>query len=250
MSQINNYSESTILSAHQPNFLPWLGYFLKINQSHIFVFSDDVYYSKQQNFNRATFLDSRGEEFIWHIPVQKKPTGRIYEKLICHDEVRVFSNGASKIRNEYKKTPFFHELIELVDQIEEAFNSMKSLAEFNIFCIETISNLLMIKSIFLKGSSYGLQNYSANERLLYRAKALGVPDYLCGVGAAGYQNDKWLIEQGMKIHYVNYSELSFFKDNSQYSILHLIPLYGINNLRNFIVNSVFRAEEKLHVSKI
>lgn len=250
MIQNNNSIASSILSAHQPNFLPWLGYFSKINQSHIFVFSDDVHYSKQQNVNRATFLDSCGNEFLWHIPIKKNPDGRIYEKLICHDERRVFARGASKIRIEYRKAPFFDELLDFIDQIERAFDSIKSLAEFNIFCIEKISNHLKIESIFLRGSNYGLQNYSANERLLYRAKVLEIPIYLCGLGASGYQDDKWLIERGMKIHYVNYSELNFYGDDLRHSILHLISLYGLNNLKNFIVNSSFRAGEKEDASKI
>lgn len=250
MIQNNNPITSPILSAHQPNFLPWLGYFSKINQSHIFVFSDDVYYSKQQNFNRATFLDSCGNEFLWHIPIKKNPNGRIYEKLICHDEKRVFSRGTSKIRNEYKKTPFFDELLDFIDQIERAFDSMKSLAELNIFCIEEISKNLKIESIFLRGSDYGLQNYSANERLLYRAKVLEIPIYLCGQGASGYQDDKWLIERGMKIQYVNYSEMDFYGDDLQYSILHLISLYGLNNLKIFFANSSFRSGEKKNAAKI
>lgn len=235
-----NTSDSKILSAHQPNFLPWLGYFAKINQSHIFVFSDDISYSKQQNINRTSFLDSNGNEFLWHLPVKKKPGGRIYEKLLCHEEGRVFDHGVSKIRTEYKRTPFYSELIAIVDQIEHAFYSVNYLAEFNIFGIRIISDYLNIQNNFLRGSDYGLQDYSANERLLYRAKVLGIPTYLCGQGASSYQDDKWLVERGMKIQYVNYSELDFYGDEFKRSILHLVSHYGIDSLKNFLENSSFR----------
>ena len=127
---------------------------------------------------------------------------------------------------------------------------MKSLAELNIFCIEEISKNLKLESIFLRGSDYGLQNYSANERLLYRAKVLEIPIYLCGQGASGYQDDKWLIERGMKIQYVNYSEMDFYGDDLQYSILHLISLYGLNNLKNFFANSSFRSGGGENAGKI
>jgi len=244
-----NFLASSILSAHQPNFLPWLGYFSKINQSHIFVFSDDVRYSKQQNISRATFLDEIGNEFFWQIPIKKNPSGRIYEKLLCHEESRVFDRGASKLRNEYKKAPFYNDLLSLIDQIELAFYSIKHIAEFNIFCIKLIANYLKIESIFLKGSDYGLQDYSANERLLFRAKVLGIPTYLCGQGASGYQDDRWLNERGMDVRYVNYSELDFYGDDLRHSILHLIALYGVNSIKNFIFNSSYRAGENADVAR-
>ena len=71
-----------IQSAHQPNFLPWIGYFAKINQSHVFVFSDDVRYSKQQLTNRANFIDVNGKTFTCTIPVNKTSGSRLFEKTI------------------------------------------------------------------------------------------------------------------------------------------------------------------------
>ena len=34
------------VAIHQPNYLPWLGYFAKIKKCDIFVFLDDVQFSK------------------------------------------------------------------------------------------------------------------------------------------------------------------------------------------------------------
>jgi hypothetical protein len=38
-----------ILSIHQPNYLPWLGFFDKIKQSDIFVIFDNVQYPRGKN---------------------------------------------------------------------------------------------------------------------------------------------------------------------------------------------------------
>ena len=41
-----------ILSAHQPNFLPYLGFFNKMKQSDIFIIRDEVLYIKKEYHNR------------------------------------------------------------------------------------------------------------------------------------------------------------------------------------------------------
>lgn len=47
-----------IVAIHQPNYLPWLGYFQKIAQSDIFVFLDDVQFTKGGYTNRVHIAES------------------------------------------------------------------------------------------------------------------------------------------------------------------------------------------------
>ena len=44
---------SKVIAIHQPNYIPWLGYFYKIYESDIFVFLDDVQFSNKgmQNYH-------------------------------------------------------------------------------------------------------------------------------------------------------------------------------------------------------
>ena len=41
-----------VISIHQPNFLPWLGYFYKIYKSDVFVILDNVQFAKNSIANR------------------------------------------------------------------------------------------------------------------------------------------------------------------------------------------------------
>src|SRR3546814_3690829 len=45
-----------IVAIHQPNYLPWLGYFHKIARADVFVFLDDVQFSKNGYTNRVRIL--------------------------------------------------------------------------------------------------------------------------------------------------------------------------------------------------
>ena len=47
---------SRVFSGHQPNFIPYMGFFYKIFQSDVFVLDDDVQYSRS-GLHNANFLN-------------------------------------------------------------------------------------------------------------------------------------------------------------------------------------------------
>ena len=52
-----------ILSVHQPQYLPWLGYFDKVAASDLFVFLDEPQYKKREFQNRNRIKGPTGE--VW-----------------------------------------------------------------------------------------------------------------------------------------------------------------------------------------
>lgn len=218
------------LSAHQPNLLPWAGFFLKIKQSDIFVFSDDVKYVKQQNVNRAPFQGS-ANDFNLILPVEKSEGTRVFEKKISRADLRIFRTGCNKVLEHYKNAPFFVELSAFIHKLNDELEDYEDLSEFNIFQIQKICRMLEIDLNFELASNLGLEHFSSNNRLLQRAIILKTYGYICGHGSSSYQDDKWLIENGMKIQYVDYNSLDFFGSDKHYSICHLLAMYGSDTLK-------------------
>lgn len=72
-----------ILSAHQPAYLPWLGYFDKITEADIFVFLDTVQYEKNSFINRNKIKTPQGPQWLT-IPVKSKGhiTATLRETLV------------------------------------------------------------------------------------------------------------------------------------------------------------------------
>jgi len=60
-----------ILSAHQPAYLPWLGYLDKIARSDIFVFLDTVQFEKNSYINRNQIKTPHGAQWLT-VPVRTK----------------------------------------------------------------------------------------------------------------------------------------------------------------------------------
>jgi hypothetical protein len=61
-----------IVGVHQPNFLPWLGYFHKLLRCELFVLLDDVQFSRGKTFaNRVQIKTAQGPRWIT-VPVTDK----------------------------------------------------------------------------------------------------------------------------------------------------------------------------------
>ena len=60
-----------ILSAHQPAYLPWLGYFDKIARADVFVYLDTVQFEKNSFINRNQIKTPQGAQWLT-IPVRTK----------------------------------------------------------------------------------------------------------------------------------------------------------------------------------
>lgn len=60
-----------ILSAHQPAYLPWLGYFEKISRSDIFIYLDSVQFEKNSYINRNKIKTPQGSQWLT-VPVKTK----------------------------------------------------------------------------------------------------------------------------------------------------------------------------------
>ena len=70
------------LGCIQPSYIPWRGYFHIIHRSDVFVFHEDIQYTKQDWRNRNRIKTERG--LVWlTVPVIKETTrGNIIDALI------------------------------------------------------------------------------------------------------------------------------------------------------------------------
>ncbi|MDD2554275.1 MAG: WbqC family protein, partial [Desulfotomaculaceae bacterium] len=93
-----------ILAAHQPNYLPWLGYFSKMENADIFVILDNVQYIRRSYINRTRILGANGD-FYLSIPVNFSSGQKISEVTI--DKSFNIENHFESIRHAYAGSPNF-----------------------------------------------------------------------------------------------------------------------------------------------
>ncbi len=225
-----------ILSAHQPNFLPWFGYFEKIIKSDIFVFSDDVVFVKQQLSNRINISNNLNKNFTITLPINRRKGNRLYEKFLSDDK-KLVKKSILKIVENYKSYKYTNEVNQICDSILNFYNKGFPLSKININIIKFICMKLDINNNFYLGSDLGLQEYSKNERLLKRSQILGIMTYLHGKGAKEYQDNKFLINNGMTPVEIDYDMTKvIFDENYSMSIIHHIATLGLQEIKNRINN--------------
>ena len=141
-----------ILASHQPDFFPYLGYFYKIWQSDIFVFSDNVQFSKTGRHNYNEILTGNGP-MRFTLPVSQH-TANLNEIKIAADQHRI-ETMLKTLYMEYHNADNFTAAWPFISKLLEMAPAYDNLAEFNIFCITKIwksSIVFMLLNWFLRNS--------------------------------------------------------------------------------------------------
>src|SRR5688572_22703540 len=129
-----------VVAIHQPNFLPWLGYFDKLARVEVFVFLDHVQFQKKGGnwANRVRML-AGGDQASWvTVPVVRSYHGVRAINEIEIDESRPWRSKLLKtIESSYRRAPAYAEVEPVLAKLIE--NSSTRLAEYNERAVRAIA---------------------------------------------------------------------------------------------------------------
>lgn len=197
---------SRVVAIHQPNFLPWLGFFDKLSRADVFVLLDDVQFAKKGGTwtNRVQILVS-GEPAWITVPVD-----RSYHGTRTIQEMHIDGSGAWRrriietIRQNYSRAAHFSQVQPVVEEILAL--ETRSLCEFNIAGIRLLLDLMGLPSEHMVRSSTLGVSGRASELLAAITAAVGGETYLCGGGAAEYQEDEVFEDAGIRVLYQDFKD--------------------------------------------
>jgi|SRR5581483_5334775 hypothetical protein len=185
----------------QSNYIPWKGYFDIIHDADLFIFYDDVQYTKNSWRNRNRIKTAQG--LCW----LTIPVGQREDRLIC--EVEIPDEPWTKkhwttIKQSYAKTPFFAQYREFFEFVYLE-SRWRNLSELNQFLIKTISrDFLGITTKFEDSRQYHAQGQKL-DRLIDLLTKAGAELYISGPTAKGYINEQRFVEAEIELVYKDYS---------------------------------------------
>lgn len=205
---------SKLVSIHQPNFFPWLGYFDKIARSNIFILLDDVQYQKTGGVwtNRVKLLIANEAKWITAaIDRNYSGTRNINEMHFVSSEPWRKKTLRS-IEANYAKHPYFDEVIETIQPL--IMNEESNVARYNYHAICNITKALGLDTNHFRLSSQLQKEGASNELLASLTKVVGGDSYMCGGGAEGYQEEAVFSKQSIKLHYQNFKHPVYLQHRS------------------------------------
>lgn len=199
-----------IVSIHQPNFFPWLGYFDKIARSDIFVFLDHVQFPKTGGgvwSNRVKMLV--GGEARWvTAPIRRSFHGvATVNEIEWADEQPWRSKLLKTLSTNYGRAPYFSETMDLLIPLIEWPDA--KLSSFNIHAIKTIAGYLGIPHEHTITSSQLQAQGAATDLLIEITQKMGGTTYMCGGGASGYQLDDTFKKTGITLMYQHFAHPNY-----------------------------------------
>ena len=185
----------------QSNYIPWKGYFDLIASVNIFVFYDDVQFTKR-DWRSRNLIKTRGGIKWLTIPVLSK--GRYLQK-INETEIDGLSWARShwqSISQNYKKSKFYLEVAQWHEPLYLDCDTT-SLSDFNINLVKRICDYLDIKTELRHSREFNLVD-GKNERLIQICKQIGASEYVSGPAAIEYIDESLFLSQGINVSWVDY----------------------------------------------
>jgi len=171
-----------IVAVHQPQYLPWLGYFDKICRSDIFVLLDNVQFKKNEWQNRNRIKTAQGWQWLT-VPVRYKYPQLINE-VIINNEKRWQHKHRQAVLTNYRKAPYYHYVEEFFEEIFS--RSWELISELNIRIVRRLVDMLGIDTPLFIASEMGAFPEDPDERLIAITRHFGSDTYLAGKGGSRY----------------------------------------------------------------
>lgn len=186
-----------ILSANQPYFAPFPGFFYKVLKSDLFVILDDVQFPQGTTWiSRNRFKSHQG--FLWiTIPVWKRGLGlqKISDIRICH-EGRWAKKHLESLRTAYQNAPYLSEHRELLEQMFSEKN--EKLIDLNLSVIRYLMKTLDIRTQTVLLSDLDVSS-TGNRRLVDICKKTGASQFLAQAPAKKFIDEKLFLEEGVEL---------------------------------------------------
>jgi len=189
----------TIVSIHQPGYLPWLGFFKKIMSCDIFVFLDDVQYEKRGWQNRNRIRTNTGTVLLT-VPVKSK-LGMNLNEVKINNQSNWTRKHKKSIEVSYSKTPHFNEYWNDFKKIYD--RDFELLIELNMKIIYYIMEKLNIRTKTIFSSELHISEKSSN-RILEICKALNCYEYLSGSQGKSYLNEADFVKNNISVKFQNF----------------------------------------------
>lgn len=195
-----------ILGCVQPSYLAWTPFLKRMQMSDVFVYLDDVEFSKNSFHNRNCIKSANGPLMLT-VPVLHKGHSKDY---ICDININPNVSWSKThwrtIEMNYKKAKYFKELAPLLQKIYS--QDWERLADLNIALIELFKGYLGLRTPTYRSSELSIQAES-NEKLVKICQELGATKFIVKPDTEHYHPKSYFESYGISLELFSYENQKY-----------------------------------------
>jgi hypothetical protein len=188
----------------QPGYLPWLGFFEQFAFAEVFVFLDDVQYTKQDWRNRNRIRSPSPEGWSWlTVPVQAAPASSPIHTVRIDYSRDWAGKHLNLLRNAYENAPHFASLFPLIRRRLQS--RPEFLADLCIDLTRDLGEYLGIQRETLRSSDLHLAREDKSRHLLEICRRARIDWLYDGQKAADFLDLPLFEQHGIRVDFQVYA---------------------------------------------
>jgi len=191
-----------IVSIHQPNYLPWSGFFHKIALCDQFVFLDNVPFSKNSFQNRSRIKTDRGAHWLTVPVMTSHRLGQLTNLVKIANGPGWAQKHWRTLEHSYRHAPHFDLVSTHIRDVYEA--DWEYLVDVSVELISRVARMLGIKTPMIRASSLRIEG-TQSELLASICQQLGASQYVSGPSGRSYLDLQQFARKGILVSYHRFS---------------------------------------------
>ena len=176
-----------IVTIHQPEHFPYMGFFQKVAKADIFIVLDSVSFRKNYFQNRNKILTSAGHDDWITVPVEKKATSKKIKDVLTSEDPRWRIKVVKKIQQNFHfDTTHIY--------------SHKKLIDINMDSIKWAFEKTNISPRIFYSSELSVSG-TKSELLANLCKEVGATKYISGPSGKSYIKESFFKDEKIEIEY-------------------------------------------------
>lgn len=208
-----------IMTIHQPEHLPWLGYLNKASKADLFVILDSVQFEKNYFQNRNRILGTNGIQWLG-IPVSLAGhmNASIAETKISNVDAKWKDKYLKTIQMSYGKYPFFNDVYPMIE--DSIMMDTSYLCEINLRIIRNLFDKLGFNCDIVRSTELNVSGLKS-DLILQICKCVGANSYIAGPTGRDYLKVDEFNKEGISVFYNDFIHPVYEQRKSREFISHL-----------------------------
>ncbi len=200
-----------ICTVHQPNYLPYAGFFEKATRADVFVIYDTTQFKKNdwQNRNRICVNNS----WQWVSVAVIHNFGQKINQVKIDASKKPLKKNWNSLKSVYGGAPYFKQYSGIFEEIYE--KNYENIADLNWDLILAIAGILGVKTRFIKNSDLPPIDSFSTQALIDICKNVNADTYISGSEGRNYLQLDLFDKANMKVIFQNFKHPVYRQFNNE-----------------------------------